>query len=404
MDAASWIKPDDTLTLWTFLVGWAAVSIRLEQKYKWAATLTGCMIALLGAMTLANFGIVPLDAPAYDSVWEYVVPLAVPLLLFDADVRRIWKESGRTFVSFHFAAAGTILGTFISTLLFYRYIPEMRGVSAMLCGSYIGGSMNLAAMKDVFSVSSRMTGAVIVADNFLMVLYFFVLMAIPTLGFFRRHYKMSYEAGGHASKGAGEGETRAARFWGRREISLLDIAGSAAAAFFIVTVSTKLAGVIAASGLPYPVQALFGQKFLLITTLTVLGATLFPKFFGALRGAREIGTFFIHIFFVVIGVPASLSMILNESPMLFAYAGTIVLVNMIVTLGLGKVFRFDLEELMVSCNATVGGPTTAAAMVIAKGWSGLVVPALLVGIWGYVVGNHAAILTANYLDSLLTLP
>jgi uncharacterized membrane protein len=405
MQATAWVTPDDTLTLWTFLTGWAAISIWLEQKYKWAATLTGCMIALLGAMALSNAGVVPLEAPAYDIVWEYVVPLAVPLLLFDADVRRIWRESGRTFVSFHFAVAGTILGTFIATLLFYPYIPEMRGVLAMLCGSYIGGSMNLAAMKDAFSVSPEMTGATIVADNFLMALYFFVLMVIPTLGFFRRHYKMSYEAGIRSPERVfHEEKNRAALFWGRKEISLLDIAGSVAAAFFIVALSTKLANVIAAaSGLSYPIRVLFGQKYLLITTSTVLGATLFPRFFGSLRGAREIGMFFIHIFFVVIGVPASLSMIFSRSPLLFAYAATIVIVNMLVTLGLGKLFNFDLEELMVACNATVCGPTTAAAMVIAKGWGDLVVPALLVGIWGYVIGNYAAILMANCLGSLLRL-
>jgi uncharacterized membrane protein len=404
VEATTWIKPDDTLTLWTFLVGWAAVSIWLEQKYRWAATLTGCMIALLGAMILANFNVVPLDAPAYDIVWGYVIPLAVPLLLFDANIRRIWKESGRTFISYHFAVAGTISGTFIATFLFHRYVPEMRGVLAMLCGSYIGGSMNLAAMKDAFSVSSEMTGATIVADNFLMALYFFALMIIPTLGFFRKHYKMSYEARRNSAEGgADEGKNRAAHFWGRKEISLLDIAGCIAVTFLIVTVSTKLADIIAAADLPYLVRALFGQKYLLITTLTVIGATLAPQFFSNLRGSREIGTFFIHIFFVVIGVPASLSMIMNRSPMLFVYAATIVLVNMIVTLGLGKLFKFDLEELMVSCNATIGGPTTAAAMVIAKGWSDLVVPALLVGIWGYVIGNYAAILMANYLGSLLTL-
>ncbi|MDR3264722.1 MAG: DUF819 family protein, partial [Synergistaceae bacterium] len=321
---------------------------------------------------------------------------------------RIWKESGRTFIAFHFAAFGTIAGTFIATFLFHRHIPEMRGVLAMLCGSYIGGSLNLAAMKEVFTVSPGMTGAVIVADNFLMALYFFVLMSLPTLGFFRGRYEISREPReakpASAENASEKGENRAARFWGRREISLMDIAGSVAVTFIIVTTGTKLAGLIGASALPGFVRTLLGQKYLMITTLTVLGATFFPGFFGALGGAREIGTFFIHIFFVVIGVPASFSMILSRSPLLFAYAAIVIFVNMAVTLGLGKLFGFDLEELMVSCNATVGGPTTAAAMVIAKGWNDLVVPALLVGIWGYVIGNYAAIVTAGYLGTLLSLP
>ena len=404
------VSPDDSLTLWTFLVGWAAISIWLEQKYKWAATLTGCMIALLGAMALANLNIVPLDAPAYDMVWGYVIPLAVPMLLFDADIRRIWKESGRTFIAFHFASLGTIIGTFLATFLFYRYIPEMRGILAMFCGTYIGGSVNLAAMKDAFNVSSQMTSAGIVADNFLMAAYFFILMIIPTMAFFRKNYKMSYDAKLSANSSE-EGKNRAALFWGRKEISLLDIASSLAMTFIIVFASTKLAAYF--GGLPasdddsaaYKVfRMIMEQKYLLITGITVIGATCFPKFFGNLKGSKEIGTFFIHIFFVVIGVPASLMMILTESPLLFVYAAVILACNLAVTLSLGKLFGFDLEELVVSCNATSGGPTTAAAMVIAKGWTDLVVPAMLVGIWGYVIGNYIAVLSATYLGTLLGLP
>jgi uncharacterized membrane protein len=402
MEVTSWIRPDDTLALWTFLTGGAALSIWLEQKYKWASVLTGCMIALLGAMFLANLGIVPLDAPSYDDVWTYVVPLAVPLLLFDADIRRIWRESGRTLIIFHIAAIGTMIGTCIAVLLLHGLIPELKGISAMLTGTYIGGSINLAAMKDAFGVSSEMTSAAIVADNFLMAIYFFVLMTMPTLAFFRKHYNMPYEAKLEAGGSSG-GENRAARYWKGKEISLLNIATSVAMSVAIVTVCTKLANTINGSPIPDGVKSFLGQKYLLITTLTVIGATVFPGFFGKIAGAKEIGTFFIHIFFVVIGVPASLSMIFQRSPLLFVFAGIIILTNMAVSLILGKLFKFNLEEIVTACNATVGGPTTAAAMVIAKGWEDLVVPALLVGVWGYVVGNYAAITLANYLGSVFGL-
>ncbi|MBP9957732.1 MAG: DUF819 family protein [Synergistaceae bacterium] len=401
----TWIKPDDVLSLWTFVIGWAAISIWLEQKYKWAATLTGCMIALLGAMIFANLGVVPLDTPTYDLVWGFVVPIAVPLLLFDADIRRIWRESGRTFIAYHFAVLGTIIGTIIATLLFYDKIPEIRGILAMISGSYIGGSINLAAMKAAFNVSPEMTSSAIVADNFLMAIYFFALMAIPNMLFFRKRYNMPYDAKMRANEGTDQGENRAAAFWGRKEISLLDIAANVAVAIAIVTFSTKMAEFINAQEFfPRFIKMFLGQKYLLITTSTVILASVFPRFFAAIRGSKEIGSFFIHIFFVVIGVPASLSMIFNNSPLLFVFAAVIVIVNLIVTLTLGKLFKFDLEELLVSCNATIGGPTTAAAMVIAKGWTDLVVPALLVGVWGYVIGNYAAIALANFLGSALSLP
>jgi uncharacterized membrane protein len=396
MTGLALIKPDDGLMIWTFMIGWAAVSIWLEQKYRWAATLSGCMIALLGAMAAANFGLVPYESPSYDAVWSYVVPTAVPLLLFDADIRRIKRESGRTFAAFHISALGTILGACAATALFYRNIPEVRGVLAMLTGTYIGGSVNLAAMRDVFDVSHEITGATIVADNFLMAAYFFVLSAIPGMVFFRKRYNAPREA--DKKKGAGGGE--AAGYWSRHEISLSDIALSAALAMAIVTASTKFTDFANASAIPEILKMLLGQKYLVITALTVILATSFPSFFSEIHGAKEIGTFMIYIFFVVIGVPASLSEIFQRSPLLFAFAAVIVLVNLLVTLSLGKLMKFDLEELMVSCNATVGGPTTAAAMCITKGWRDLIVPSLLVGVWGYVLGNYCAIFLANLLSHI----
>ena len=47
---------------------------------------------------------------------------------------------------------------------------------------------------------------------------------------------------------------------------------------------------------------------------------------------------------------------------------------------------------MVCSNANVGGATTAAALAVAKGWGSLVVPAILVGTLGNVIGNIGGIL------------
>ena len=63
----------------------------------------------------------------------------------------------------------------------------------------------------------------------------------------------------------------------------------------------------------------------------------------------------------------------------------------------GKIFKFNLEEICIASNANVGGPTTAAALAIAKGWQAMVVPALLVGTLGYVIGNYYGIFVGTFL-------
>lgn len=396
------ISADNMWALWAILTVIAAFSIWLEQKYAWANKVTGCVIALILAMALANFRIIPVDAPTYDAVWSYVVPLAIPLLLYNANIRRIWKESGRLLAIFLFSGLGTILGGIIAFNLLNNYIPELYKVTAMMTGSYTGGSVNFVAMADAFNTSESISSAAVVADNLLMALYFFVLIAMPASKFLLKHYKHPIIDEVEKEGDSGEGKTRAAQFWGPKEISLQDIAFAGATSFLIVAVSTSLANFLA-SIIPTGnfftdlLNGLFGNKYLVMTTLTMLCATFLPDFFGNIRGSRELGTFLIYIFFTVLGVPASIMLIIQKSPLLLLFCGIMVLVNLIVTLFFGKIFKFSIEEMIIASNANIGGPTTAAAMAIAKGWEKLIIPALLVGTFGYVIGNYYGIIVGNLL-------
>jgi len=401
----TFFSAEDTWALWTILIAWAAVSIYLEQKYIWASKVSGAIIGLLGALVLANLKIIPTEAPVYDAVWGYIVPLAVPLLLFKADLRKIWRESGRTFLAFNISAAGTLLGAIIAALLLGNSVPEVDKATGMMTGSYIGGGINFVAMADAFKADQNTVNALIVADNLNMAFYFMILMMIPTLGFFRKHFGHPYEdlvAAESAASGS-EGANKAASYWGRKEISLLDIAMAMGTTFVIVTAATKFAEWVGSSGAPGIITSIFGQKYLIITTFTVILATAFPKFLGVIRGAQELGTFMIYIFFVVIGAPADIKMIIMNSPLLFVFCAITVIINMLVTFGVGKLLKFNVEELCVASNANVGGPTTAAAMAIAKGWTELVLPAMLVGVWGYVIGNYLGILNGNLIGKLFGL-
>jgi uncharacterized membrane protein len=73
---------------------------------------------------------------------------------------------------------------------------------------------------------------------------------------------------------------------------------------------------------------------------------------------------------------------------------------MLFSFGFGKLFKFNLEEIILASNANIGGPTTAAAMGIAKGWDKLIVPILLVGTLGYVIGNYFGIFMGTFLQTL----
>ncbi|MBO1001261.1 DUF819 domain-containing protein [Pseudogracilibacillus auburnensis] len=392
----SLIKPDDYITLWGIIVVWAAMSIYLEQKYQWAARVSGAIVALVGAIILSNTGIIPIESPVYDAVWAFIIPLAIPLLLFHVKFKKIFKESGRLLFIFLISSIGTVAGTILSFFLLKDKIPYLDKIGAMMSASYVGGGVNFAAMAAKFEPPGEMVSATVVADNLLMALYFVVLMLIPTLAFFRKRFSHPHVLEVEKQTGENENSTLAEGYWKRNNISLKDIALSVGTAFLLVIISFKAAewlGSIIPSGedvsfLLNLINALFGDKYLILTTFTFTALALFPKYFESINGSQELGTFLIYLFFVVIGVPASIPLIIQNAPLLLVFVAIIVLVNMIVSLVGGKLFKYNLEEILLVSNANIGGPTTAAAMAIAKGWKNLIGPILVVGTLGYIIGNY----------------
>ena len=392
------ISAEDTWVLWTILSLSVAISIYLEQKYVWANKITGCILAIIFTLVLANLNIIPTESPVYDAVWSYVVPLAVPLLLFNANVKKILKESGRMLAIYLLSSAGTLLGGFVAYFSLKNAIPKLNDIIPMFVGTYTGGAVNFVAMSEQYAVPGKTVSAAIVADNLLMALYVFVLISLPSMAIIKKLYKQPYEDAllAQSEEDRDKNKTMAAKFWGAKSISLKDIAFAVGIAFTIVTLSTKLSGVISGffSGKDAFSQFMggfFGNKYLLITTITMMIASFFPKQMSSVKGSQEIGTFLIYLFFAVIGAPASIILIIKESPLLLVLALIMVAINMIISLIFGKIFKFSIEEIIIASNANIGGPTTAAAMAVSKGWTELIIPGLLIGTLGYVIGNYLGI-------------
>ncbi|MGW7976341.1 DUF819 family protein [Staphylococcus xylosus] len=391
------IDKGDTWILWAIIIVWATVSLFLEQRYQWASTISGAIIALVGAMVLSNFKVIPTSSPVYDTVWDYIVPLSIPLLLFSSNIMKIWKESRRLLIIFFIASMGTMIGTLVAFIVLNQWIPYLNKIGAMMTGSYIGGGVNFAALSSKLETPGDMVSSTVVADNSVMALYFMLLIALPSLPLIKKYFKTDYNTK--------QSPKVQQSYWQPKKIQLLDIAFSIASAITLVAVSFKGADLIQ-QWIPKSnivltiITSFFGDSYLLLTTLTLIVVAIWGDFFEKLAGASEIGTFLIYIFFVVIGIPASFATIVTTAPLLFVFVIIILVFNLGLSLLLGKAFKFKIEEILLASNATAGGPTTAAALAIGKGWTGLVGPILIVGTLGYVVGNYAGTLMYQLLSHI----
>ena len=388
------IQADDHLALWTFVMVAATSAIFIEQRYKWASKIPGAIIALLIAIIASNLKVIPTDAPTYDIVWGYIVPLAIPLLLFKTNIQSLVKESWKLLLLFLMSSIATMVGTVLAFIALRHYIPELDKVSGMISASYSGGGVNYAAMSAKLGPSESINAATIVADNMMMAVYFLILIGLAGIPIIRRVWGSPHTKKKKKNPEMLNSRTLSEAYWQPNLISLKDIAICLAASMLIVLISFKLSAFLQALlgtsdnvviGL---LISLITDKYLLLTTITFLIVSIFKNSFEKLNGSQELGTYCIYLFFVVIGIPASIDLIVTKAPLLFVFVFIIAMVNLAITMGVGKLFKFSIEEVLLACNANIGGPTTAAALAISKGWTNLVGPILVIGTVGYVIGNY----------------
>lgn len=399
------ISAENHWALLAVLFAATALAIWLEQKYKWASRISGAIITLILAVTLVNLHVIPDSAPVFDDVvWGYAVPLAIPLLLLQTNIRRIRKETGRFLLIFLIGAAGTVAGTILATLLLGGKVTGLPGVAAMMTGSYIGGGVNFTAIADAFHVDSTLISATTVADNLNMALYFLVLLGIAGSVFFRKRYAHPHIDEVSSKGKPGDAETLAKRYWTRKDVSLKDVAVDLAYAAAVVFLS-RLIGNFFAGLIPKDnwftqmLNTFFGSQYVWITNFSVIFATFFEKQAGEMHGAQELGTWMIYLFFFVIGVPASIGVLIRNAPILLLFCMIVVLMNMAFCFVGGRLLKFNLEDIILASNANIGGPTTAAGMAISQGWVKLIGPCMLVGTFGYVIGTWLGILVGSLLGA-----
>ncbi len=365
--------------LWAVLFIIAAFSLWAE-KTKIGSKLSAVVVAIVAAFILSNLSIIPAEAPAYDLVWSYLVPLAIPLLLFKANLRKIIKEAGPTLIAFLFGAIGTIIGTFISFEIF-SLGSEGWKLAGIFCSTYIGGSMNYVATAAALKLNAGdLLTAGVAADNLVMAAYFIILFTLPSVAILKKLYKTEHdEKAGTLDEDITIEE--------QKKPDLFNMAKALALGFGICAVGFWLSDLV----------AIQGSGILIITAIAVILATVFPKQVGTIEGADQVGALLMQVFFVVIGASANIYVVLKVGPILFLFAAVILFVHLLFILITGKLFKLDLAEIVIASNANMGGPTTAAAMAVARRWKDLVIPAVLCGTLGYAIATFIGVAIGNLL-------
>lgn len=386
------------LALATLIAGCTALAFWLDYRFPALGKLGASMMAIIFGAILSNTGLVPVSSPVYDAVLGPVTSVSIAWLLLSVDLRDLARAGWRMTGAFGIAVLGTVLGAFTAAMLYGgRFGDDTWRIAGALTGTYSGGSVNFVAVGREVGLTGTLFAGLNAADAVVTALWLGATIMLPIwLGRFYAPVPAPappavspFAGGGPAAGIDGRGPApptlgaddsseaerhRQHPYFMREGLSALAIGNLVAAGLILVFASEWLG------------EAVPQVPSIVWLTLLALALGHSPSFRDA-RGAMQLGSVGLHFFFVLIGILSRASEIAAVGVDVFFFTVIVVAVHGVVVFGAGKLLRLDIGTVAVASQAAVGGPSSALAVAISRDWRHLVLPGVVVGLFGYAVGN-----------------
>lgn len=359
------------------------------------------LLGILGPVFLCYAGgfllslVLPDTSIAMD-ISEILIPIAIPLILFSADLSSVKRLAKPMLNSFLLVIAAVTLVSGTAYMVFRAYLPEAYKYAGMIIGLYTGGTPNLMAIGSALSVSDSRIVLANAADVVVGGIYFLLLISImPRIA--RKFLKPFAPAADGAPSGDSETYMR------DLEQNFIPAKEPFSIKSILRRVPIVLLGVLSlalAAGLALLIT---GELNVVVIMLVVTSCGIGLSFVKKVRnapGSYSAGQYLILMFSFGIGLSFDFGAIRMESMMflgMFAFAqfGAIIL-----HLILAKICRIDADTALITSTAGIYGPAFIAPTADALKNREIVLPGLICGILGYAVGNYLGIGIAFVLKAI----
>ncbi len=343
----------------------------------------------LSNLTVAGHTLIPTKSIIYTGLSQYVLPVFIVLMLIKVNVPAVVKVLGKGVLVMLMGTAGVVFGGVVAYVIVHNWLPEdsWKGFGT-LAGSWIGGTANMLATKEMLGASESQLGLAVVADNVIYIVWLPLLL-------------MSRDFADRFNRWARVPEERLATMDAAAEMHVeTDHAPTmqqylylAAVVFGVAAISHALAPAISAwiSGAIPRLGGIFSEtttRILLVTTIALLLSTTKVS---RLPNSTAIGTALVYIFVAGMGARAEVAG-LTDAPVFVLGAFIWIFIHGLFMLAGAWIFRVDVHSVAIASAANIGA-AASAPIVAAHHRPNLVPASILLALLGYALGNYLAPLT-----------
>lgn len=340
---------------------------------------------------LNNLGFIPSKSVIYTGLSQYALPVFIVLMLIKVNVPAVVKVMGKGVLVMLMGTAGVMVGGVVSYMIVHPWLPDDTWKAfGSLAGSWIGGTGNMLAAKEMLGASEAQLGLAVIADNVIYIFWLPLLLASRDFAErFNRWARVPEErlrAMDAAAKMQAEKEEApsmpqylylAAVVFG---VTAIGHAASPGIAAWLAAISPDLANIFSETTI----------RILLVTTIA-LGLSTTPV--SQLPNSTALGTALIYLFVAGMGARASVAG-LADAPAFILGAFIWIFIHGLFMLAGAWLFRVDVHSVAIASAANIGA-AASAPIVAAHHRPNLVPASILLALLGYAMGNYLAPVTGH---------
>lgn len=351
---------------------------------------------------LTTFGVIdPHESHIYFIASRFLLPAALVLLTASADLPATVKLGPKALIMFLTGTIGIIIGGPLALLATSVVAPDLLGHGpdaiwrgmATVAGSWIGGSANQTAIREIFEVGPQTFSIWVAVDVIVANVWMAILLTIAANQYsVDRWLRADRTAMDEERKKAENYEAATAHIPELKDLMLILAVGFGATGF--AHLAADFLGPWFKSNFPSLEELSLTSKFFwMIITATAIGVVLSFTKVRKLQGAgsMKVGSVFIYILVAAVGTHMNIRALL-DAPAFFLIGAFWMTIHAALLFLVAYFIKAPSFFLAVGSKANVGG--AASAPIVAAAFHPSLAPVgALLAVLGYIFGTAGAYFT-----------